>query len=87
MQEQTHNKNVCIILPVAQAHNIILTMSQINDFLPFSKKYALFGLHYSGIAEIFPGGEKMVGGWVQEPQWVQEQSPADDYTVKLMCNF
>jgi len=56
MQEQTHNKNVCIILPVAQAHNIILTMSQINDFLPFSKKYALFGLHYSGIAEIFPGG-------------------------------
>ena len=56
MQEQTHNKNVCIILPVAQAHNIVLTMSQINDFLHFSKKFALFGLHYSGIAEIFPGG-------------------------------
>jgi len=56
MQEQSRNKNVCIILPVAQTHNIVLTMSQINDFLPFSKKFALFGLHYSGIAEIFPGG-------------------------------
>ena len=56
MQEQSHNKNACVILHVAQTHNIVLTMSQINDFLPFSKKLALFGLHYSGIAEIFPGG-------------------------------